>query len=157
MAVGIASIPEVEGEDGNIYMMISMSDKSLEFNVIWSIFFSSKTAVPNDKENLYAEDDPITLKTEGLDKPRNKRGRPRTNEEPPIAEEPEPEVDADGKVKRRRRVPQRFLESVAGNDLDKVFRDHGVIEDDEKERVNILDHLTPACICHKKLFLLGNF
>jgi hypothetical protein len=119
--------------------------------------------VPNDKENLYAEDDPITLKTEGLDKPRKKRGRPRkteieaSNEEPPIAEEPEPEVDADGKVKRRRRVPQRFLESVAGNDLDKVFRDHGVIEDDEKERVNILDHLTPACICHTKLCLLGNF
>jgi hypothetical protein len=34
MAVGIASIPEVEGEDGNIYMMISMSNKTLEFNVI---------------------------------------------------------------------------------------------------------------------------
>lgn len=108
--------------------------------------------MPNDKENLYAEDDPITLKTEGLEKPRKKRGRPRkadvevSLEEKPVAEEPEPEIDADGKVKRRRRLPQRFMESVAGNDLDKVFREHGVIEDDEKERVNILDHLTPAGI-----------
>ncbi|XP_059483310.1 zinc finger protein 62 homolog isoform X2 [Neocloeon triangulifer] len=121
MAIGIASIPEVEGEDGNIYMMIT---------------------VPNEKEALYPDDDPMSLQAEGLEKPRKKRGRPRKQEEvaqepapPPRPEEPEVEVDADGRVKRRRKVPQRYLESVAGPEMDRIFKEHGVIDEDEKEKL----------------------
>ncbi|CAB3359973.1 Hypothetical predicted protein [Cloeon dipterum] len=122
MAIGIANIPEVEGEDGKLYMMIT---------------------VPSEKETMYPDDDPISLKMEGLERPRKKRGRPRKQEPEAVLQEkapittvePEAEVDADGRIKRKRKIPQRFLESVAGSELERVFKEQGVIDDDDRERI----------------------
>jgi len=115
LAIGIANIPEVEGEDGNIYMMISYY--IFLFSIYWVYNKLFYTAVPNEKDNVYTEDDPLSLKVEGLEKPKKKRGRPRKTEveeveekvKPAEVEEPEAEVDIDGKFKRRRRVPQRYF------------------------------------------------
>lgn len=61
---------------------------------------------------------------EGIDKPRKKRGRPpkasseeqknttEVIEQKKDAEEEEEELDADGRRKRRIKVPARFLEAV---------------------------------------------
>lgn len=70
--------------------------------------------------SLYSTDHELSLKSEGLEKPRRKRGRPP---KPPPSEiieetkkedneEDEMEVDIDGKRRRRRKIPTRFLEAV---------------------------------------------
>lgn len=71
--------------------------------------------------SLYAPEHEMTLKVEGLEKPRRKRGRPpkpppgTVIEEMKEEQEPEPEEeeeDADGRKRRRRKVPSRFKEAV---------------------------------------------
>ncbi|KAK7790121.1 hypothetical protein R5R35_006488 [Gryllus longicercus] len=101
--------------------------------------------------SLYSTDHEMTLKMEGLDKPRRKRGRPKKvpqpePEQPPLpAEEPEPskdeelppddelDEDADKRRRRKRKAPIRYLEAVRGKELERMFREEGVIDDDEPD------------------------
>nr|CAD7454435.1 unnamed protein product [Timema tahoe] len=95
---------------------------------------------------LYAPDHKMTLQMEGLEKPRRKRGRPpkrppdpeedRAKElEEPLENPPEEEMeeDADGRKRRRIKVPQRFKEAVQGKELDRIFKEEGLINEDEEE------------------------
>ncbi|CAG2061418.1 unnamed protein product [Timema podura] len=95
---------------------------------------------------LYAPDHKMTLQMEGLEKPRRKRGRPpkrppdpeedRAKElEEPLENPPEEEMeeDADGRKRRRIKVPQRFKEAVQGKELDRIFKEEGLINEDEDE------------------------
>lgn len=83
-----------------------------------------------DTGSMYAADDPIILKAEGLDKPRKKRGRPKKVVQPELEvltdnaisrnvevsnddsakkdESTDKEEDLDGRKRRKRRVPQRY-------------------------------------------------
>lgn len=86
----------------------------------------------------------MTLKIEGLEKPKRKRGRPKkikdklecpeaeqTSEtvEPEVKkEEEEDEIDENGRKRRRRKVPQRFMEAVQGKELDRILREEGAID-----------------------------
>nr|CAD7409572.1 unnamed protein product [Timema poppensis] len=96
--------------------------------------------------SLYAPDHKMTLQMEGLEKPRRKRGRPpkrppdpeedRPKElEEPLENQPEEEMeeDADGRKRRRIKVPQRFKEAVQGKELDRIFKEEGLINEDEEE------------------------
>nr|CAD7434760.1 unnamed protein product [Timema monikensis] len=129
---------------------------------------------------LYAPDHKMTLQMEGLEKPRRKRGRPpkrppdpeedKVKElEEPLENQPEEEMeeDADGRKRRRIKVPQRptasqkelealwiepgtsgyeasksdhyttkavgFKEAVQGKELDRIFKEEGLINEDEEE------------------------
>ncbi|KAF4527524.1 hypothetical protein B566_EDAN015624, partial [Ephemera danica] len=124
----------VQGEDGNIYMMITVPDKS---------------------ELMYTEDNQLALRMEGLEKPRRKRGRPpkpKTNpeeilevklSEPESQKEEEPVVEMedeaeDGRGRRRRRkIPSRYREeAVAGPEMERIFREQGVIDPEEEDSVD---------------------
>lgn len=74
---------------------------------------------------LFPPDHELSLRMEGVEKPRKKRGRPPkpSNEEQKINTEPqeetkkdqdevEDEYDAEGRRKRRIKVPARFSEAV---------------------------------------------
>ncbi|GLV38931.1 crooked legs [Carabus blaptoides fortunei] len=91
--------------------------------------------------SLYAPEHEMTLKVEGLEKPRRKRGRPpkpppgTVIEELKEDQEPEPEEeeeDADGRKRRRRKVPSRFKEAVQGKELERIFREEGVIDEEDE-------------------------
>lgn len=73
--------------------------------------------------SLYSPDHDLSLKVEGLEKPRRKRGRPSKPppaevppenklDEMPVEEEEEIEEDINGRKRRRRKVPTRFLEAL---------------------------------------------
>lgn len=83
-----------------------------------------------DTGSMYAADDPIILRAEGLDKPRKKRGRPKKVVLPELEvltdnaisnnleatngdcakkdESTDKEEELDGRRRRKRRVPQRY-------------------------------------------------
>lgn len=72
---------------------------------------------------LYSAEHELALRVEGLEKPRRKRGRPPKpaplpeNEDKQEQYSPPDEddtliIDADGRQRRRRKVPSRFLEAV---------------------------------------------
>ena len=75
---------------------------------------------------LFSADHEMALKMEGLERPRRKRGRPpkrqvELTEEKEIKEPESPETlqdqeeleeDADGRRRRKRKVPQRFVSIV---------------------------------------------
>ncbi|XP_066992566.2 uncharacterized protein [Anabrus simplex] len=97
---------------------------------------------------LYSADHEMALKMEGLEKPRRKRGRPKKTHVEPVVEqrEEEPakediqeveemEEDADGRRRRKRKAPQRFMEAVQGKELERIFREEGVIDEDEQDEV----------------------
>ncbi|KAJ9590984.1 hypothetical protein L9F63_015990, partial [Diploptera punctata] len=112
---------------------------------------------------LFSADHEMALKMEGLERPRRKRGRPpkrqvEQSEEKDLKEPVSPEVmqdqeeteeDADGRRRRKRKVPQRFKEAVQGKELERIFREEGVIDEDEPEeeeeddiddKANVGDH-----------------
>ncbi|XP_044727425.1 zinc finger protein 271-like [Chrysoperla carnea] len=97
---------------------------------------------------IYGDDHEQRLKTEGLDKPRRKRGRPPKSaapvEEKPIESltkseetvkkeisEEEDDQETDGRRRRRRKVPSRYREAVQGKELERMFREEGVIGENE--------------------------
>ncbi|PNF36325.1 hypothetical protein B7P43_G00537 [Cryptotermes secundus] len=97
---------------------------------------------------LFPADHEMALKMEGLERPRRKRGRPpkrqvesteekeveKESESPEASQDPEEmEEDADGRRRRKRKVPQRFREAVQGKELERIFREEGVIDEDEPE------------------------
>ncbi|XP_063903188.1 zinc finger protein 271-like isoform X2 [Zophobas morio] len=93
---------------------------------------------------LFPPEHELSLRAEGLTRPRRKRGRPPkpilTSKEdepaPNIAEELKNEekeqIDEteDGKRKRRIKVPTRYSEAIQGKELDKVFKQEGVIDEE---------------------------
>ncbi|XP_075213479.1 uncharacterized protein LOC142319743 isoform X2 [Lycorma delicatula] len=109
-------------------------------------------------ESIYSEEHHLSLKVEGLEKPRRKRGRPRKrveiennaegeNEqegefEPDDADNPKSpasdvghDTDNEGRKRRRRKVPVRYKEAVQGKELERIFREEGVIDEDEEKEV----------------------
>ncbi|XP_049774994.1 zinc finger protein 599-like [Schistocerca cancellata] len=95
---------------------------------------------------LFRAEHEISLKMEGLDRPRPKKGRPKKSEakakEKEIVKEksPEPEEeskddegDLDGRRRRKRKVPKRFTEVIRGKELERMFREEGVIDEDDQD------------------------
>ncbi|XP_043677255.1 zinc finger protein 347-like isoform X1 [Vespula pensylvanica] len=105
--------------------------------------------------SLYTAEHEISLQMEGLNKPRRKRGRPpkvhndmgskvilkediegaSQGEEDKQEEEIE-EVDGDGRRRRKRKVPKRFMEAVQGKELERIFKEEGVIDEEEDEEAD---------------------
>lgn len=49
------------------------------------------------------------------------------------------EEDVDGRTRRRRKVPSRYREAVQGKELERMFREEGVIDDDSPEEDAIIE------------------
>ncbi|XP_011883064.1 PREDICTED: zinc finger protein 271-like [Vollenhovia emeryi] len=99
--------------------------------------------------SIYAEEHEMSLQMEGLTKPRRKRGRPpkalaetdsvSAKESPTEVmsqgeedkQEEEEEVDGDGRRRRKRKVPKRYLEAVQGKELERIFKEEGVIDEED--------------------------
>lgn len=90
----------------------------------------------------------MTLRIEGLEKPKRKRGRPKKEkkEQEPLELEQNEQVeeskgileddneyDEHGRKRRRRKVPQRFMEAVQGKELDRILREEGAIDGNESD------------------------
>ncbi|XP_046401718.1 zinc finger protein 264-like [Ischnura elegans] len=126
----------------------------------------------DDGGGMFVSEHELALKMEGLERPRRKRGRPPKpkpppeeilaketaaqgegeeggegnggdgNPDSPAQAEEEMEEDADGRRRRRRKVPQRFKEAVQGKELERIFKEEGVIDEDEvevEEKVNVAE------------------
>ncbi|XP_072746124.1 uncharacterized protein [Anoplolepis gracilipes] len=107
--------------------------------------------------SMYAAEHEMSLQMEGLTKPRRKRGRPpkvQTETESLIAkenaeavsqeeedkqEEEVEEVDGDGRRRRKRKVPKRFMEAVQGKELERIFKEEGVIDEEDDDDFEMLD------------------
>ncbi|XP_043276637.1 zinc finger protein 41-like [Venturia canescens] len=108
--------------------------------------------------SMYAAEHDMSLQMEGLNKPRRKRGRPPKNtselEDKDLAEdivdgvsqEDEEKIeddlddtDGDGRRRRKRKVPKRFSEAVQGKELERIFKEEGVIDDDDDGADNVID------------------
>lgn len=100
--------------------------------------------------SIYATEHDMSLQMEGLDKPRRKRGRPpKIHAEGDIKDiediqdggsqgeddkqDEDDEIDGDGRRRRKRKVPKRFSEAVQGKELERIFKEEGVIDDEEDE------------------------
>ncbi|XP_011299469.1 zinc finger protein 271-like [Fopius arisanus] len=101
--------------------------------------------------SMYAADHDMSLQMEGLDKPKRKRGRPpKIQVEPeeekmveehldPISQEEdekqeeEEEISEDGRRRRKRKAPKRFSEAVQGKELERIFKEEGVIDEEEDD------------------------
>ncbi|KAG8042552.1 hypothetical protein G9C98_005186, partial [Cotesia typhae] len=95
----------------------------------------------------------LPLKMEGLEKPRRKRGRPpkihvddikeevleTSQEDEDKQDEYDDELDGDGRRRRKRKIPKRFSEVVRGKELERIFKEEGVIDDEEYTRDHELD------------------
>ncbi|KAK2581207.1 hypothetical protein KPH14_008006 [Odynerus spinipes] len=106
--------------------------------------------------SLYTTEHEMSLQMEGLSKPRRKRGRPpkvHTDVESKVTikediiegvsqgeedkqEEEIDEVDGDGRRRRKRKVPKRFMEAVQGKELERIFKEEGVIDEEEDEEAD---------------------
>ncbi|KAK6622967.1 hypothetical protein RUM43_008819 [Polyplax serrata] len=99
---------------------------------------------------FFGDEHEMTLKIRGLDKPKRKRGRPKkvkpdteveqveqvpetTESEFMKEQEEESECDENGRKRRRRKVPQRFMEAVQGKELDRILREEGAIDGNESD------------------------
>lgn len=107
--------------------------------------------------SMYTAEHEMSLQMEGLTKPRRKRGRPPkvpadadsmvTKENPAEAvsqgeedkQEEEEEVDGDGRRRRKRKVPKRFLEAVQGKELERIFKEEGVIDEEDDNDSELFD------------------
>ncbi|XP_036149519.1 zinc finger and SCAN domain-containing protein 2 isoform X2 [Monomorium pharaonis] len=101
--------------------------------------------------SMYTAEHEMRLQMEGLTKPRRKRGRPskvHTEEDFVVTkensvetvsqgeedkQEEEEEIDGDSRRRRKRKVPKRFLEAVQGKELERIFKEEGVIEEDDND------------------------
>ncbi|XP_034231534.1 zinc finger protein 835-like [Thrips palmi] len=101
----------------------------------------------------------LSLKMEGLEKPKRKRGRPPKQRPDPeqmpaveassIAEkdneqmlnesmeqddmDDDGEEEGEGRRRRKKKIPRRFMEAVQGKELERIFREEGVIDEDDDE------------------------
>ncbi|KAJ8983777.1 hypothetical protein NQ317_000337 [Molorchus minor] len=94
---------------------------------------------------LFPPDHELALRAEGLERPRRKRGRPpkqisepsdKQNESKNKVEESqqkeENEIDADGRRRRRIKAPSQYQGIVQGKELDMIFKEEGVIDEEEE-------------------------
>ncbi|XP_043504113.1 PR domain zinc finger protein 5-like isoform X1 [Polistes fuscatus] len=107
--------------------------------------------------SLYTTEHEMSLQMEGLSKPKRKRGRPPkihtdigsskiiikedigegvSQEEEDKQEEDLDEIDGDGRRRRKRKVPKRFMEAVQGKELERIFKEEGVIDEEEDEEAD---------------------
>lgn len=115
--------------------------------------------------NFFGNEHEMTLKIEGLEKPKRKRGRPKKvkiDTELSEAEQlPETsvlaetqreqeaednELDEHGRKRRRRKVPQRFMEAVQGKELDRILREEGAIDGNESDDITIDEEQFPGAM-----------
>ncbi|XP_020277480.1 zinc finger protein 3-like [Pseudomyrmex gracilis] len=108
--------------------------------------------------SMYAAEHEMSLQMEGLTKPRRKRGRPpkalaeaeslvtkenatetASQGEEDKQEEEIDEVDGDGRRRRKRKVPKRFSEAVQGKELERIFKEEGVIGEEDYDDSDMLD------------------
>nr|XP_033337683.1 zinc finger protein 62 homolog isoform X1 [Megalopta genalis] len=110
--------------------------------------------------SMYAAEHEMSLQMEGLSKPKRKRGRPPkthiesismelakgevaeggSQEEEDKQEEEVDEIDGDGRRRRKRKVPKRYMEAVQGKELERIYKEEGVIdEEDDEEPDNFED------------------
>ena len=110
--------------------------------------------------SMYAAEHEMSLQMEGLSKPKRKRGRPPkahtenismeltrgevmeggSQEEEDKQEEDIDDVDGDGRRRRKRKVPKRYMEAVQGKELERIYKEEGVIdEEDDDEPDNFKD------------------
>ncbi|XP_066593570.1 uncharacterized protein [Prorops nasuta] len=108
--------------------------------------------------SMYAAEHEMSLQMEGLEKPRRKRGRPPkvhsetdskiigkedSNETVSQGEDDkqddDEELDGDGRRRRKRKVPKRFMEAVQGKELERIFKEEGVIDEEDDELNNTED------------------
>ncbi|XP_058809271.1 zinc finger protein 665-like [Phymastichus coffea] len=97
--------------------------------------------------SVYAADHDLSLQMEGLDRPKKKRGRPpkelldedfqeinKSDYAEDMSQDDEEkhdeEYEVDGRRRRKRKVPKRYMESLQGKELDKIFKEEGVYDDD---------------------------
>ncbi|CAK9807419.1 Zinc finger protein 585A [Anthophora plagiata] len=110
--------------------------------------------------SMYAAEHEMSLQMEGLNKPKRKRGRPPkshteslsmeltkgevlesvSQEEEDKHEDETDDVDGDGRRRRKRKVPKRYMEAVQGKELERIYKEEGVIdEEDDDEPDNFED------------------
>ncbi|XP_044595978.1 zinc finger protein 567 [Cotesia glomerata] len=103
--------------------------------------------------SMYAAEHDMSLQMEGLEKPRRKRGRPpkihvdgikeevleTSQEDEDKQDDYDDELDGDGRRRRKRKIPKRFSEVVRGKELERIFKEEGVIDDEEYTRDHELD------------------
>ncbi|XP_076298916.1 uncharacterized protein LOC143217987 isoform X1 [Lasioglossum baleicum] len=110
--------------------------------------------------SMYAAEHEMSLQMEGLSKPKRKRGRPPkthiesismelakgvvaeagSQEDEDKQEEEVDEIDGDGRRRRKRKVPKRYMEAVQGKELERIYKEEGVIdEEDDEEPDNFED------------------
>ncbi|XP_037866554.1 zinc finger protein 271 [Bombyx mori] len=97
----------------------------------------------NTTDGVYQDDHIVALQVAGLEKPKRKRGRPPKKQKTPeeliqeaaareeqlkAKKRNEKEEELNGK--RRRKTPTRFKEVVQGKELEKIFKEEGVIDDE---------------------------
>ncbi|KAM3958069.1 uncharacterized protein ACR2FA_007928 [Aphomia sociella] len=100
----------------------------------------------NTSNGVYQVEHPIALQIAGLDKPKRKRGRPPkkpkspeelAQEEPVRVQEVETAKTSNGEEptpgKRRRKTPTRFKEAVQGKELERIFKEEGVIDGEDSD------------------------
>ncbi|XP_043791860.1 zinc finger protein 62 homolog [Apis laboriosa] len=103
--------------------------------------------------SMYAVDHEMSLQMEGLNKPKRKRGRPPksqtenismeltkgevlegvSQEEEDKHEEEADEIDGDGRRRRKRKVPKRYMEAVQGKELERIYKEEGVIDEEDDD------------------------
>ncbi|XP_068986699.1 zinc finger protein 568-like isoform X1 [Bombus flavifrons] len=103
--------------------------------------------------SMYAAEHEMSLQMEGLSKPKRKRGRPPkshaenisveltkgdvleavSQEEEDKHEEEIDEVDGDGRRRRKRKVPKRYMEAVQGKELERIYKEEGVIDEEDDD------------------------
>ncbi|XP_008553477.1 zinc finger protein 271 isoform X1 [Microplitis demolitor] len=103
--------------------------------------------------SMYAAEHDMSLQMEGLEKPRRKRGRPpknhtedlkdeevlETSQEDEDKQDDDDELDGDGRRRRKRKIPKRFSEVVRGKELERMFKEEGVIDDEDDTGERELD------------------
>ncbi|XP_076390311.1 uncharacterized protein LOC100874963 isoform X2 [Megachile rotundata] len=103
--------------------------------------------------SMYAAEHEMSLQMEGLNKPKRKRGRPPkshtenmsvelskgeviegiSQEEEDKQEEEMDEIDGDGRRRRKRKVPKRYMEAVQGKELERIYKEEGVIDEEDDD------------------------
>ncbi|XP_043264633.1 zinc finger and SCAN domain-containing protein 2-like isoform X1 [Colletes gigas] len=104
--------------------------------------------------SMYAAEHEMSLQMEGLSKPKRKRGRPPkthvenismeltkedvieggSQEEEDKQEEEVDDIDGDGRRRRKRKVPKRYMEAVQGKELERIYKEEGVIDEEDDEQ-----------------------
>ncbi|KAF5295437.1 hypothetical protein FQA39_LY13098 [Lamprigera yunnana] len=92
---------------------------------------------------LFPPEHEMSLKAEGLERPKRKRGRPPKLPASadniveiketlnPVTEQEEEDIDdIENRRKRKIKVPSRFQEAVQGKELDRIFKEEGVLGED---------------------------